>query len=104
MGTPTKRRSRAGSPLAAVFRRLTTGPFSLYINAMTESRAGSAGRRRITGITAAALFAALIAGGAFVSVPLPFSPVPVVLQNLFAVLAGLVLGPAGGAAAAASCA
>ncbi|MDR0732227.1 MAG: biotin transporter BioY, partial [Treponema sp.] len=40
-----------------------------------------------------ALFAALIAAGTFVSVPLPFSPVPVVLQNLFSLLAGLVLGP-----------
>lgn len=67
---------------------------------MIESKAGSS-RRRITGITAAALFAALIAGGTFVSVPLPFSPVPVVLQNFFAVLAGLTLGPAAGSAAAA---
>jgi biotin transport system substrate-specific component len=51
--------------------------------------------------TITALFAALIAGGTFISVPLPFSPVPIVLQNLFAVLAGLVLGPALGGAAAA---
>ena len=52
-------------------------------------------------ITLAALFAALIAGGTFISIPLPFSPVPIVLQNLFIVLAGLVLGPALGGAAAA---
>jgi biotin transport system substrate-specific component len=44
-----------------------------------------------------ALFAALISAGAFVSVPLPFSPVPIVLQNFFVVLAGLVLGPLWGA-------
>jgi len=52
-------------------------------------------------LTLAALFAALIAGGTFVTVPLPFSPVPIVLQNLFVVLAGLVLGPALGATAVA---
>jgi biotin transport system substrate-specific component len=56
--------------------------------------------RLITQITLSALFAALIAGGTFISIPLPFSPVPIVLQNLFIVLAGLVLGPALGAAAA----
>ncbi|MDR2049471.1 MAG: biotin transporter BioY [Treponema sp.] len=57
-------------------------------------------RRIITRITLVALFAALIAGGTFIAIPLPFSPVPIVLQNLFIVLAGLVLGPALGAAAA----
>lgn len=46
-----------------------------------------------------ALFAALIAAGAFISVPLPFSPVPVVLQNMFALLSGMVLGPLMGSAA-----
>jgi biotin transport system substrate-specific component len=48
-----------------------------------------------------ALFAALIAAGTFISIPLPFSPVPIVLQNLFALLAGLVLGPVLGASAVA---
>lgn len=48
-----------------------------------------------------ALFAALIAAGAFISIPLPFSPVPIVLQNMFALLSGLVLGPLLGGAAAA---
>lgn len=57
-------------------------------------------RGTITRISLTALFAALIAGGTFIAVPLPFSPVPIVLQNLFVVLAGLVLGPARGAAAA----
>ncbi|MDR2050008.1 MAG: biotin transporter BioY [Treponema sp.] len=51
-------------------------------------------------VTLVALFAALIAGGTFIAIPLPFSPVPIVLQNLFIVLAGLVLGPALGTAAA----
>jgi len=48
-----------------------------------------------------ALFAALMAAGTFIAVPIPVSPVPVVLQNLFVLLAGLVLGPLLGGAAAA---
>jgi len=46
-----------------------------------------------------ALFAALTAAGTFIAIPLPLSPVPMVLQNLFALLAGLVLGPVLGSAA-----
>jgi biotin transport system substrate-specific component len=67
-----------------------------------NNRAGtkSAGKN-LAGLTLTALFAALIAAGAFIAIPLPFSPVPVVLQNLFAVLAGLALGPLRGSAAAA---
>jgi len=42
----------------------------------------------------ACLFAALISAGAFIAVPLPFSPVPIVLQNFFIFLAALVLEPA----------
>ncbi|MDD9301064.1 MAG: biotin transporter BioY [Desulfobacter sp.] len=38
-----------------------------------------------------ALFVALIACGAFISVPI--GPVPIVLQNMFVLLAGLILGP-----------
>lgn len=38
-----------------------------------------------------ALFAALIAGGAQLSIPI--GPVPIVLTNLFVLLAGLLLGP-----------
>jgi hypothetical protein len=47
--------------------------------------------------TLTALFAALISAGAFIAIPLPVSPVPIAIQNLFAVLAGLVLGPVFGA-------
>ncbi|HXX37006.1 MAG TPA: biotin transporter BioY [bacterium] len=43
-------------------------------------------------IALAGLFAALTAVGAQIQVPLPFSPVPVVLSNFFAILAGLTLG------------
>jgi biotin transport system substrate-specific component len=66
---------------------------------MEESTAASAKRKNITGLTFTALFAALTAAGTFISIPLPFSPVPVVLQNFFALLAGLVLGPLLGSAA-----
>ena len=54
-------------------------------------------RRFLARISFTALFAALIAAGAFIAVPV--GPVPIVLQNLFAVLSGLVLGPVLGAAA-----
>ncbi|MDR2746781.1 MAG: biotin transporter BioY [Treponema sp.] len=67
--------------------------------ASTALPGGAEKRRRISGLVLAALFGALIAAGTFISIPLPFSPVPVVLQNLFSLLAGLVLGPALGAAA-----
>jgi biotin transport system substrate-specific component len=60
-----------------------------------------AGRKAVGRITLIALFAALIAAGTFIAIPLPFSPVPVALQNLFAVLAGLCLGPLMGSLSAA---
>lgn len=41
-----------------------------------------------------ALLAALVAGGAFVEIPL--GPVPFTMQTAFVVLAGFVLGPIGG--------
>ncbi len=40
------------------------------------------------------LFVALIAVGAFISIPI--GPVPIVLQNMFVLLAGLILGPVWG--------
>ena len=43
-----------------------------------------------------ALFAAFTAAGAFLIIPI--GPVPIVLQNMFVVLAGLVLGPVLGTA------
>jgi biotin transport system substrate-specific component len=44
----------------------------------------------------ASLFVALIAVGAFIAIPI--GPVPIVLQNLFVLLAGLLLGPVWGLA------
>lgn len=53
----------------------------------------------IHSITRVSLFAALIAAGSYISIPLPGSPIPVVLANLFVVLAGIVLGAKAGVAA-----
>ncbi len=49
----------------------------------------------------AAVFSALIAASAFFPIPVPGSPVPVSLQNLFVMLAALLLGPVWGSAAVA---
>jgi len=51
----------------------------------------------ITNLVLVALFAALISAGSFVAIPI--GPVPIALQNFFALLAGLALGPFLGAAA-----
>ena len=42
-------------------------------------------------ITYSSLFVALIAAGAFIAIPV--GPVPIVLQNMFVLLAGIILGP-----------
>lgn len=39
------------------------------------------------------LFTALISIGAYIAVPIPGSPVPIVLQNMFIMIAALMLGP-----------
>lgn len=46
----------------------------------------------------AALFTALIVIGGYISFPIPFSPVPIVLSDFFAMLAGLFLGASWGSA------
>ncbi|MFH1507879.1 MAG: biotin transporter BioY [Candidatus Omnitrophota bacterium] len=48
---------------------------------------------RLAGI---AVFVVLTALGAFVRVPLPFTPVPITLQTFFVLLSGAMLGPVGG--------
>jgi biotin transport system substrate-specific component len=60
---------------------------------MENSSTVSVKRKAITNTTLVALFAALTAAGTFIAIPLPFSPVPIVLQNLFTLLSGLILGP-----------
>jgi biotin transport system substrate-specific component len=40
-----------------------------------------------------ALFTALICAGSYIALPLVFSPVPIVLQNMFVLLAAFLLGP-----------
>jgi len=57
--------------------------------------------KMLVSLSLVALFAALTAAGTFISIPLPFSPVPVVLQNMFALLSGMILGPLLGSAATA---
>jgi biotin transport system substrate-specific component len=56
-----------------------------------------ASSRWLMRIAFTALFAALTAAGAFIAIPV--GPVPIVLQNLLALLSGLVLGPVMGSAA-----
>lgn len=48
---------------------------------------------KITRAITACLFAALISVGAYIAIPIPGTPVPIVLQNMFILLAGMVLGP-----------
>jgi len=62
---------------------------------MKESRENSR-RKNITSLVFASLFAALISAGTFLAIP--FAPVPLVMQNMFAILSGIVLGPVPGAA------
>ena len=50
-------------------------------------------------ITYSSVFVALIAAGAFLSIPI--GPVPIVLQNMFVLLAGIILGPKWGLASVA---
>ena len=57
-----------------------------------------AAHRPVTLPVAVVLFAALTAVGAHVAVPLGFTPVPMTLQTLFVLLAGVLLGPIAGAA------
>ncbi len=52
--------------------------------------------RQLKYITYSSLFVALIAAGAFLAIPI--GPVPIVLQNMFVLLAGIILGPRWGLA------
>jgi biotin transport system substrate-specific component len=54
-------------------------------------------KRTLIRVVLSALFAALTAAGAFIAIPV--GSIPIVLQNLFAMLSGLLLGPFLGGAA-----
>jgi len=58
-------------------------------------------RRTLVYPVLACLFAALICVGAFIAIPLPGIPLPIVLQNMFVMLAAVILGPVWGTAAVA---
>lgn len=49
-------------------------------------------KRRGMGVILAALFAALTAAGCFIQIPLP-GGIPIVLQDMMAMLSGMLLGP-----------
>ena len=57
--------------------------------------------RRVRGLVLLGLVISLIIAGAYLIIPIPGSPVPVVLQNLFVVAAGMLLGPVKGGLAVA---
>ena len=54
--------------------------------------------RAISGGSGVVAFAVMTALGAYVRIPLPWTPVPITLQTLFVSLAGAMLGPVLGAA------
>jgi biotin transport system substrate-specific component len=51
-------------------------------------------RRYAINVQTGALMIALTTIGAIISIPVPVSPVPIVLQNMFIVLTGLIMSPA----------
>jgi len=66
-------------------------------NMSNNEKQNPASSRLLIRIAFTALFAALTAAGAFIAIPL--GPVPIVLQNLLAILSGLVMGPVLGSSA-----
>ena len=54
--------------------------------------------KTMTRVLGVVLFTGLTCLGAFVRIPLPFTPVPITLQTLFVLLSGLLLGSRLGAA------
>jgi biotin transport system substrate-specific component len=61
----------------------------------TLSTSVSSSRVTLVGVIG---FAVILAAASQIAIPLPFTPVPITLQPLVVVLAGLMLGPAAGAA------
>ncbi|MEM3652014.1 MAG: hypothetical protein QXL21_02720, partial [Nitrososphaerales archaeon] len=50
-------------------------------------------KSRVKGLALAAILAALTAATGGISIPLPFTPVPITLQVFFVYLAGCLAGP-----------
>ncbi|MCX7027364.1 MAG: biotin transporter BioY [Spirochaetes bacterium] len=63
---------------------------------MVASRIMETNASELTKAVLSCLFAALISIGAYIALPLPGTPVPIVLQNLFIIMAAAVLGPGWG--------
>ncbi|MFA6855730.1 MAG: biotin transporter BioY [Treponema sp.] len=57
-----------------------------------ERKAAAGKKHRGMGVILAALFAALTAAGCFIQIPLP-GGIPIVLQDMMAMLSGMLLGP-----------
>lgn len=77
---------------------MRTGELSQGQGILGRMASLAVGRRTLT----AALFVLLTTAGAYVAVPVPWTPVPMTLQPLFVLLSGLVLGPSAGAASMAA--
>ncbi len=77
---------------------MRTGELSQGQGILVRMASLASGRRALT----AALFVVLTTAGAYVAVPVPWTPVPMTLQPLFVLLSGLVLGPSAGAASMAA--
>ena len=77
---------------------MRTGELSQGQGILVRVASIATGRLALT----AALFILLTTAGAYVAVPVPWTPVPMTLQPLFVLLSGLVLGPSAGAASMAA--
>src|SRR3954470_24244014 len=62
---------------------------------LTLDRRSSLVDHRVIGIVG---FAAAVAAASQIAIPLPFTPVPITLQPMLVILAGMMLGPVAGAA------
>jgi biotin transport system substrate-specific component len=63
----------------------------------TLTSAGSLSRSRSVTIFGVVGFAAAVAAASQIAIPLPWTPVPITLQPMLVILAGMLLGPAAGA-------
>jgi biotin transport system substrate-specific component len=62
---------------------------------LAPRRSFAAGRR--AALIGAVLFAAAVAAASQIAIPLPFTPVPITLQPMLVIMAGMMLGPVAGA-------